>query len=60
METKEVTAMVANFLDCQDIVEPVEGELMAVMLAKNELVLVVITSPNRLERFTIKIERFTQ
>ena len=55
METKEVTAMVANFLDCQDIVEPVEGELMAVMLAKNELVLVVITSPNRLERFTIKI-----
>ena len=58
MKTSEVAEMIASFLDGQEIVEPVEGELVASTLkGKNEVILSIWSSPSKEIMYRIRVER---
>ena len=60
MKTSEIAQMIASFLDGQDIVEPLEGELLAVSGDNGQLIISVYDRPNHCNSYLVTVERLEQ
>ena len=58
MKTSEIAEMIASFLDGQDIVEPLEGELVAIVGCCGRMVLTIHESPGKWSTYVLTVQRY--